>query len=253
MWFVLCALRALKSHDCTFYAWFTLARKTENGIKQSAIFRRGKSWNVDVRIPETPPPPLSANLLPPSPYECGCLLWTAPKVFTQKWGVFCVRKVCPSFYCNFMINNNMSMRSKFMRVRSLWNLCARAQLRGNTAHQHQPLGPRLLFEVDDAICLISSLVFRSSKWWRKKAAKLVAPVFVLRCCGCLVTTCKYHMTVWPVQILIEIMPLQRVANCVWECSGDESTFSGAEEAIHTRHRQPHVFAGLRIDSIRAIF
>ena len=23
----LCALRALKSHDCTFYAWFTLARK----------------------------------------------------------------------------------------------------------------------------------------------------------------------------------------------------------------------------------
>ena len=62
MWFVVCVLRALKSHDCTFYAWFTLARKTENGIKQSAIFRRGKSWNVDVRIPETPPPPLSANV-----------------------------------------------------------------------------------------------------------------------------------------------------------------------------------------------
>ena len=43
MRFVLCALHALKSHDCAFYAWFTLARKTENGIKQSAIFRRGKS------------------------------------------------------------------------------------------------------------------------------------------------------------------------------------------------------------------
>ena len=72
MWFVLCALRALKSHDCTFYAWFTLARKTENGIKQSAIFRRGKSWNMDVRISETPPPPLSANvrksITPPPPW-----------------------------------------------------------------------------------------------------------------------------------------------------------------------------------------
>ena len=58
---------SMRTQKCTFYAWFTLARKTENGIKQSAIFRRGKSWNMDVRIPETPPPPLSANLLPPPP------------------------------------------------------------------------------------------------------------------------------------------------------------------------------------------
>ena len=64
---------SMRTQKCTFYAWFTLARKTENKIKQSAIFRRGKSWNMDVRIPE---PPLSANLLPPP--ECGRLLWTAP-------------------------------------------------------------------------------------------------------------------------------------------------------------------------------
>ena len=82
MWFVLC--RALKSHDSTFYAWFTLARETENGIKQSAIFRRGKSWNMDVRIPEIPPPlvrkcpqiyypppPLSADVF----YEQPLMVW----------------------------------------------------------------------------------------------------------------------------------------------------------------------------------
>ena len=34
---------SMRTQKCTFYAWFTLARKTENGIKQSAIFRRGKS------------------------------------------------------------------------------------------------------------------------------------------------------------------------------------------------------------------
>ena len=62
------------------------------------------------------------------------------KVLTQKWsgfcvrsyektekkglrpemGGFCARKVyCLSYHCNLMINNNMSVRSKFMRVRSL--------------------------------------------------------------------------------------------------------------------------------------
>ena len=41
------------------------------------------------------------------------------KFFNLIWSGFCVRKVyCLSYYCNFMINNNMS-------VRSLWNLCAR--------------------------------------------------------------------------------------------------------------------------------
>ena len=32
---------------------------------------------------------------------------------------------------------NMSVRGKFMRVRSLWNLCARTQLKGNTGWAHK--------------------------------------------------------------------------------------------------------------------
>ena len=75
------------NHVITFYAWFTLARKTENGIKQSAIFRRGKSWNKNVRIPETPPPHLSANLLtPPPPLSAGVFYEQPLKLWNFAWG-----------------------------------------------------------------------------------------------------------------------------------------------------------------------
>ena len=41
-------------------------------------------------------------------------------IFTLNCGGFCARKVyCMSYYCNFTINSNVSVRSKFMRVRSL--------------------------------------------------------------------------------------------------------------------------------------
>ena len=102
MWFVLCALRALKSHDCTFYAWFTLARKTENGIEQSAIFRRGKSWNMDVRIPEIPPPPCPQIYYPP---ECGRLLWTAPNCVETMHFVLTIRTENSNFFTCIYVRN----------------------------------------------------------------------------------------------------------------------------------------------------
>ena len=66
--------------DTKMYVLCVVHTGPENRKRNKTIcdFRREKSWNIDVRIPETPPPPLSANLLPPpSPPECGRLLWTA--------------------------------------------------------------------------------------------------------------------------------------------------------------------------------
>ena len=52
---------------------------------------------------------------------------TKKNVFSPHWGGFCAQKLYYlSNYCNFMINNNTSVRSKFMHVRSHLNLCARA-------------------------------------------------------------------------------------------------------------------------------
>ena len=40
------------------------------------------------------------------------------KVFSLNWSDFC----CLSYYCNAMVNNNKSVRSKFMRVHTAQSL-----------------------------------------------------------------------------------------------------------------------------------
>ena len=42
------------------------------------------------------------------------------KVFSLNWSGFCARKIYGlPYYCNFMINNNMSVRSKLTCMQSL--------------------------------------------------------------------------------------------------------------------------------------
>ena len=63
------------------------------------------------------------------------IMWRPKKkALTQNWNGFCFRKGHLALYSAKMyLCNNMSVRTKLMRERSLWNLCARAQLKGNTA------------------------------------------------------------------------------------------------------------------------
>ena len=62
-----------------------------------------------------------------------------------------LKNFCLSFYCNFMINNNMSVRSKFMRVRSLLGIGGHG-----TLQKYRGTGTRYFAKISTAVPVLSN-------------------------------------------------------------------------------------------------